>query len=59
MPEQTTIDMADVCELAHKLTSEECDRLGIQLRDDVEEYTERVQEIYDRFYELITETLGV
>ena len=57
------VDMADVCELAHKLTERECDRRKIELEyqsktGDVQ-YTEISQAIFDSYYDLITNTLKV
>ena len=58
------IDMADMCELAHELTLEECDRLGIEVDmkvdengDETERYTEKAQDIFNRYFDLVEMTL--
>ena len=58
------ITMAEVCELAHQYTKLECEKLGITELDQIDDsgdtqYTDEVQPIFDRHYELITNTLGV
>lgn len=59
------VDQADICELAHIYTVEECKRRKIELdenraSDDEDiEYSEQAQEVFDRHYKLITETLSV
>ena len=58
------ITMAEVCELAHKYTEEECIQKDIQINRDYlegedETYTQEAQRIFDKHYKLITETLGV
>lgn len=57
------IDMSMVCELAHSYTVDECLEKDIQIdKEFIDEevvYTQKAQEIFDRHYKLITETLGV
>jgi hypothetical protein len=66
------VDQADVCELAHAYTENECLLRGIEIdRQDIDwldaeqadnidtTYSPEAQEIFDRHYKLITETLGV
>jgi len=57
------VDMADICELAHELTVRDCQRLKIRLEyiaknKDVR-YTEKAQDIFNNYYDLITNTLKV
>jgi hypothetical protein len=59
------VDQADLCELAHIYTVEECKALNIKV-DEIDEngeedgeYTEEAQKIFDKHYKLITETLSV
>ena len=66
-------DLADVCELAHKRTVEECKGLGIAVdctssmfcgdnqrdHDEADHYTTDAQEIFDRHYEYITSVTGI
>jgi len=57
------ITMAEVCELAHKYTEQECKKNNIQLEvifgEGEIDYTKEAQAIFDKHYKLITETLGV
>ena len=59
------VDMADLCELAHELTVLECRRLGIDEIDEVDaesgdiRYTEKVQDVFNNYYDLICTTLNV
>lgn len=58
------VDQADVCELAHKYTEEECIQKDIEINRDYLEgedatYSTEAQAIFDKHYKLITETLGV
>lgn len=55
--------MADVCELAHERTADECAEKGIVM-DSVEDngelsYTAKAQRIFDRHYDEITERTGL
>ena len=57
-------DMADICELAHKRTVRECNRLKIQHTIDVDfgmesSYTEDGQIIFNRNYDYICEVTGL
>lgn len=57
--------MAEVCELAHAYTKLECDKLGVYDIDEIDsetgdvKYSDFAQKIFDRHFDLITETLGV
>lgn len=55
------VDMADVCELAHKLTVRECEEKSITVDSKTAEtgYTRKAQMIYDYYYATITSTLNV
>lgn len=59
------VDMADVCELAHTLTILECEwkHIVCDLPDEDENgdsvYTDQAQVIFDKYYDLITNTLKV
>lgn len=56
------IDMSHACELAHIYTVNECIQKQIPVDDATgfdETYTDEAQEIFDKHYKLITETLGV
>lgn len=57
-----TIDMSHICEVAHELTRVECDKLGIvcdEMDDDGEtSYTPESQPVFDKYYDLITNTLN-
>lgn len=57
------VDMADVCELAHKLTVRECEIKKIYKIDKTNSdgtlYTAKAQRIYDYYFETITSTLNV
>lgn len=62
------VDQADVCELAHELTRRECARRKIkmdrytakQVKEHGEQkYTGYAQNIFDKYYDLITNTLNV
>ncbi len=58
------ITMADVCELAHQYTKLELENLGITEIDVIDDngdtqYTDEAQKVFDRHYDLITNTLGV
>lgn len=56
------IDKADVCELSHLYTENECVLRGIELErmnGEELEYSPEAQEIFDKHYKLITETLCV
>lgn len=55
------VDMADICELAHKLTVRECKEKGINVDSRTTEtgYTRKAQKIYDCYYDTITNTLNV
>lgn len=57
------VDRANVCELAHELTTRDCERLGIKV-DHVEpsgdiRYTDKAQDIFNDYLTLIDTTLGV
>jgi hypothetical protein len=57
-----TITMADVCELAHEYTVQECLEKDIQINRDYlqgedETYTSEAQDVFNRHYDLITNTL--
>jgi len=55
-----TITTADICELAHKLTVLKCQEKGyaVEIKQDEETvYTEKAQEIYNNYYEIVTSTL--
>jgi hypothetical protein len=57
-----TIDIADVWQLAHKLTEKECNEKGIvytKTVDDEEDCTAEAAPIFDRNYALIIDTLGI
>jgi len=66
-----TINTADICELAHAYTKLECNRLDIEVdrqdvdwldnkNDDIEtSYSEEAQPIFDKYYDLITNTLNI
>lgn len=61
---ETKITTAEVCELAHEYTKLECEKLGIDqinIIDDNGEtiYTDEVQPIFDRHFDLISKVLGV
>lgn len=53
--------MADVCELAHELTVRECTQKGITVdaekENEVTEYTEEAQKVFDEIYDIISEVL--
>lgn len=56
------INTADICELAHAYTKLECERLGIDELDQIDDngeviYTDEVQPIFDRHFDLIENTL--
>lgn len=58
------VDMADVCELAHILTTKECKAKKIQLEykrpiHGEVNYTLKAHKIYTKYYLLITNTLNV
>jgi biotin carboxylase len=54
------ITNADICELAHQYTEQECIDKEIIIERYLEDtYTPEAQEIFDKHYKLITETLGV
>lgn len=66
------IDTADVCELAHEYTENECLSRGIEIdrqdidwldseqADDIDTtYSEEAQAIFDRHYDLITNKLSI
>jgi len=54
-------DMADVCEEAHRLTVEECEKKDIELDINKDEYgdeviyTEEAQEIFNKYFDKIVE----
>jgi len=50
---------ADVCELAHTLTVRECRLRNIQLSKYEDDYTLESKEIFDYYYETITNILGL
>lgn len=57
-----TITMAEVCELAHKLTVLKCQDKNIEVEvqhDEDTVYTEKAKEIYNNYYEIVTNTLGI
>jgi len=57
-----TITMAEVCELAHQYTIDECRAKKIvidSVKDDNTVYTDEAQAIFDRHYDLITNTLNL
>lgn len=62
---ETTINMSYACELAHELTRLEADRLGITDIDFVDigngemSYTNEAQPVFDKYYDLITNVLGL
>lgn len=61
---QPYADMADVCELAHKLTVRECKlkKVQIEYKRPIHgelNYTSKAQKIYDYYYATITSTLNV
>lgn len=56
------INMSHICELAHELTRVECDKLGI-ICDEVDDdgntkYSSDAQPVFDKYYDLITNTLN-
>ncbi len=59
------ITMAEICDLAHQFTLNECNEKGIVVDgvsyqcNDVMSYSSDAQTIFDKYYNLITETLGV
>jgi len=57
------IEMADVCELADTLTKRECEAKQIAFEqggaEEGLEYTEESQKIFDYYYNIICNTLGV
>lgn len=58
-----TVTMADVCELAHELTVTECERLKIEVDAEQENgdirYTEEAQDVFNKYCDLVTNSLGV
>ena len=70
---QACKDMADVCELAHKRTVNECKQLGVEVdcpqplpcsnieHDNNEDthYSTKAQEIFDQYYDEITSFTGL
>jgi hypothetical protein len=58
--EKACVDMADLCELAHKRSKAECVKLGIPAPQDGEyTYTPAQQEIFDKHYSQLEETTGI
>ena len=61
--EKNCKDMADVCELADKLTILECNRKGIQVEYTSDNgdiyYTIDAQEIFNRYYDNVIEVTGL
>ncbi len=60
---EKTINMADVCALAHALTERECWGLGITELEVIDDngdtqYPDNVQLVFDQYRDLITETLN-
>lgn len=57
------ITMAEVCELAHELTVEKCREKKITVDKQYNKhetgYTAKAQRIFDRYYDLITNTLKI
>ena len=62
------VDQADVCDLAHELTRQQCKRRKIKLDaytakqieiHGEQKYTAQAQRIFDYYYDLITNTLNV
>ena len=59
--------MADICDLAYIFTADECDRRKIVIDKNRRNkdgsaytvYTKKAQEVFDRYYDLITNTLKV
>lgn len=52
------IDLSDVCELAHLLLVKELATKGKEC-SDTENYTDYEQQIFDQYYDLITNTLSI
>lgn len=53
-------DMADICELTHRLTVRECAITGVKVDGRTETgYSRKAQLIYDYFYNLITISLQI
>ena len=66
MTKLITKDMADVCEEAHDLTEKECKRLKIKFESVkrtlgyVEiKYTAKAQEIFNRYYDELTNKYNI
>lgn len=53
-----TITMADVCELAHELLVREAKQKGFEVSDE-ETYTPKEQDIFDKYYDIITNILKI
>ena len=57
-----TITTENVCKLAHKLTVLKCQEKGLDVevkQDEDMVYTDRAQEIYRNYYEIVTNTLNI
>lgn len=53
------VDMADVCVLAHTLTIKDMGEKAEKVRNGTVSYTKRGQEVFDTYYDIITNTLHV
>lgn len=57
------IGMDNVCELAHKLTEKQCRLLNIEMDESINDkevvYTDKAQDIFDEYYDIITNTLNI
>lgn len=55
--------MADACELAHKLTVRECFHRGIDVDQYADNgdinYTDKAQDIFNDYYDIVTTELSV
>lgn len=56
-----SITTADICELAHELTVEQCQKQGITVDiftdEQGESYTAEAQEVFNHYYEMIEQHL--
>lgn len=56
-------NMADICEMAHKITVKECKKKGItvdkQVTRDETCYTAKAQVIFDRYYDILADTYNL